>query len=100
VNLPDFRELEEAEDFFAFLDVPYDARVLDRSRLVILKRFSFELDEAARAVSDATAEGWRALAREALRRAYAPFERAPGGGDATLGAIRLVKLRTRERPIH
>jgi hypothetical protein len=68
--LPELHSCDEAEDFFAALDVPFDPRVLDAHRLPILRRFG----EALVVISDRhPGEGediLRGLVRAALREAY------------------------------
>jgi len=95
--------LSSAEDFFAYFELPFDARVLAASRLHILKRFH---DNLAR-IDGLEAQGddaKRAVYRAELQRAYQSFvtgsalsERVfPGlmrmqGAFVALSALRLPK---------
>ena len=63
-------QLSAAEDFFAFLDVPYDAQVVNVARLHILRRMRQYLAEGLVSEDDAQV---REAARAALMRAHADF---------------------------
>ena len=64
--------LSSAEDFFAYFELPFDARVLAASRLHILKRFhdNLALIDGLEALDD---DAKRAVYRAALQRAYQSF---------------------------
>ncbi|NRP75511.1 Nitrogenase-stabilizing/protective protein NifW [Ensifer psoraleae] len=65
------KSLSAAEDFFETLGVSYEPKVLDISRLHIMKRMGQYLAEQG--FSDLGAVAAVARAREALERAYADF---------------------------
>lgn len=71
--IPELDGLAEAEEFFEALAVPFDARVLDRHRLQILKVFGLALGSWLGANPAADAVGRRAAAARALRQAHDVF---------------------------
>ena len=76
--------LSSAEQFFDLLDLPYDVRVLNVSRLHILKRFHDQLDFG---LLEGMADGEvRAQCRAALAAAYREF--AEGQGTKTFKVFR------------
>jgi nitrogenase-stabilizing/protective protein len=73
--LEDLAKLSAAEEFFAFLDVPFDPKVIQVARLHILRRMAqylkgSEIEGAFDVRSDADI---RALCRSHLERAYKDF---------------------------
>lgn len=64
-------DLSAAEEFFSYLDLPYEPSVLHVHRLHILKRFHQYL--AATPPEAADEAGQRAACRALLARAYADF---------------------------
>lgn len=72
----ELKRLSAAEDFFRYLAVPFDAAVLDRARLHILKKMGQSL--AGARTDGASDEEVRERFRAALEAAYADFvERSP-----------------------
>jgi nitrogenase-stabilizing/protective protein len=69
--LNQLRTLSAAEDFFGFLDVPYDPAVLNVARLHILKRMGEYLRENM--LAEADDDMARSLCRTHLERAYSDF---------------------------
>ncbi|BDG05810.1 nitrogenase-stabilizing/protective protein NifW [Anaeromyxobacter oryzae] len=69
MRLDDLHGLTEAEDYFAALDVPFDAAALAPIRLAVLRRFGLEL-EAITGWIGASDEARVAAARDALAAAY------------------------------
>lgn len=65
-------ELTDAEDFLDYFGVPYDPRVVDVSRLHILKRFHDYLQQAALSGQE-SAPAQRVLYKSLLERAYQDF---------------------------
>lgn len=63
-------KLSSAEEFFHFLDVPYEPSVLNVSRLHILRRMGDNLRKASDETDDAQA---REYFRAHLERAYSDF---------------------------
>jgi nitrogenase-stabilizing/protective protein len=68
--LEQLSKLSSAEDFFRFLDVPFDPAVLNVARLHILRRMGDNLRKAASEPDEARA---RAYFRAHLERAYQDF---------------------------
>jgi nitrogenase-stabilizing/protective protein len=71
--LEQLTKLSSAEDFFLFLNVPYDPAVLNVSRLHILRRMGDNLRKAGMEPDEAKA---RAYFRAHLERAYEDFVRS------------------------
>lgn len=70
-TLDELRKLSAAEEFFAFLEVPFDPAVVRVARLHILKRMGQYLDGADwEGLDDA---GVRVLCRQHLEQAYGDF---------------------------
>jgi nitrogenase-stabilizing/protective protein len=69
--LNDLRRLSSAEEFFTYLEVPYDPRVLNVARLHILRRMGESLSREASAEEDDSAARERCHAH--LKTAYADF---------------------------
>jgi nitrogenase-stabilizing/protective protein len=67
----DLKALSSAEDFFHYLDVPYDPQRLRVVRLHILSRMGSELTDAD--ISGLSDEEARAKCREVLTLAYDSF---------------------------
>lgn len=73
--IDELRRLSAAEEFFAFLDVPYEPSVVQVARLHILRRMGqylkqSEVDDAFAGMEDA---GIRAVCRAHLEQAYQDF---------------------------
>jgi nitrogenase-stabilizing/protective protein len=68
--LEQLSRLSSAEDFFRFLDLPFDPAVLNVARLHILRRMADNLRNAAPEMDEARS---RAFFRAHLERAYTDF---------------------------
>ena len=68
--LEQLSKLSSAEEFFRFLDVPYDPSVVNVARLHILRRMGDNLRKSSPESDDVKA---RAFFREHLERAYQDF---------------------------
>lgn len=68
--IPELHACEEAEDFFAALDVTFEPRVLEAHRLPVLRRFGDMLVEIVDRHPGADGGTLRSLARAALQEAY------------------------------
>jgi nitrogenase-stabilizing/protective protein len=85
--LEELSRLARAEEFFDFLGVAYDPRVLAVYRLRLLKRFGLEMAAIDAHEPRPSAPERRRLYAEALRRAHEQFAgwlasgAAPGRGD-------------------
>ncbi|TIX51647.1 nitrogenase stabilizing/protective protein NifW [Alteraurantiacibacter aquimixticola] len=73
--LEDLQQLSSAEEFFDFLDVPYEPQVVHVARLHIMRRMGQYLrgSEVEGALEDAGDEALRTLCREHLQQAYDDF---------------------------
>ena len=71
--LEQLSKLSSAEDFFRFLNLPFDPAVLNVARLHILRRMGDNLRQAAAEPDEAKA---RAYFRAHLERAYEDFVRS------------------------
>jgi nitrogenase-stabilizing/protective protein len=89
--LPELEGLESAEDFFAALRVPFDARVLAVSRLHVMRRFGRAMDELLRGGRGASEAETREALRGALRDAHATFERATPLEEGDFGVLRAAR---------
>lgn len=72
-----FNELRDAEDYFDFFSLPFDPRVLDTSRLHILKAFSDSIADLRQKAGSDPSKLW-SLHRQALQNAYALFQVSSG----------------------
>ncbi|WP_315709201.1 nitrogenase-stabilizing/protective protein NifW [Brenneria uluponensis] len=71
-RLPGVAELESAESFFAFFDLPYDASWLSKCHLPVLREFHRRLAAAVplrNNLEDSTTADWQ-LARRLLAESY------------------------------
>jgi nitrogenase-stabilizing/protective protein len=75
-TLQELSRLSAAEEFFAFLAVPYDPPVVHVNRLHILKRFNQYLRTTQPRVTDLGPEAQRLACRDLLIRAYDDFVRS------------------------
>jgi len=78
-------DIECAEDLFALLDVPFDARVLAVHRVHILKRFGQEMDALERRYPPLLEAERLPLYAAALRRTHELYAR---GGSETEPFVR------------
>lgn len=76
----DLSELTDAEDFLDYFGIAYDPKVIDVSRLHILKRFHDYLQQAAPS-GDESEPALRALYRGLLERAYQDFVHSSPGEE-------------------
>lgn len=70
--LTEIGKLSSAEDFFSFLEVPHDPKVVQVNRLHILKRFHDYLGKAE-SLADVGPREMRAAYRSLLEKAYRDF---------------------------
>lgn len=75
--IEDMKRLESVEDFLAYFAIDYDVRVVQVSRLHILKRFHQYLAQQERIEDLAPASAY-AVCRSLLERAYADFTASSG----------------------
>ncbi|MGB7440310.1 MAG: nitrogenase-stabilizing/protective protein NifW [Coleofasciculaceae cyanobacterium] len=70
MSLAEFEKLRDAEDYFQFLNLPYDEHVIDVNRLHILKKFSLAIQEIAESNPNISEEELLNKYREALEKSY------------------------------
>ena len=94
--LEDLRRLSAAEEIFAYLDVPFEKRILDVARLHILRRMGETLArDAAAGASGEDEAAARERYRGHLQAAYADFvARSP----LDERVFKVLKDAVRERP--
>ena len=90
--IPELDGLDEAEEFFEALQVPYDRRVLARHRLHLLRVFGLVLGSWIRSNPEATPRERRDAAVRALREAHASFAEPTPRGRRNPFAPGLVQL--------
>lgn len=73
ISPEDLRALEQAEDFFEVLQVPYERHVLEVYRLHILRRFGLEREAIDRQAGLTEAERLGRY-RDALERAHRTYQ--------------------------
>lgn len=72
-TLAEFNQLTDAEQYFLFFDLPYDAKLVNVNRLHILQKFSNSIKALDAAVADLSEAERLAQYREALQEAYNVF---------------------------
>ncbi len=95
--LPEFGEVEQAEDFFEALGVSYDRRVVAAHRTQILRLFGKALTALEATAPFLGEEGMRATLRGALRDAHdavAAGARAPSPARTGQGQVVVLRRRT------
>jgi len=70
--LDDLEELESAEDFLHYFELPYDPSIVHVNRLHILQRFHDYLDQGKAQLPD-DEDALRAIYKQLLARAYQDF---------------------------
>ncbi|MCL1490969.1 MAG: nitrogenase-stabilizing/protective protein NifW [Pseudanabaena sp. Salubria-1] len=73
-TLSEFQKLTDAEQYFEFFELDYDAQVVNINRLHILKKFSQSLEEIDNKLVEAAEEQKLSLYREALENSYATLQ--------------------------
>jgi nitrogenase-stabilizing/protective protein len=69
-----FNQITQAEDYFAFFNLPYDAKYLNVNRLHILQKFSRLMRDEGALYPDMDNEATFNHYRELLQRAYSLFQ--------------------------
>jgi nitrogenase-stabilizing/protective protein len=72
-NLDQFNRLVDAEEYFEFFELPYDAQIVNVNRLHILKKFSQYMKEVDLNSPDLSKQEKLSQYRVALKRAYDVF---------------------------
>ncbi len=73
-----FAQLSDAEDFFNFFDLPWDARVIDRHRVALLRAWAGAIQRIDVAHRGASAEERLWLYRESLAELHEAFATGQG----------------------
>jgi nitrogenase-stabilizing/protective protein len=73
LNLEDFRKIVNAEDYFEFFQLPYDAKIVNVNRLHILKKFSQLMQEIDENNPNISSEEKLTQYRLALENSYQVF---------------------------
>ncbi|MBW4512419.1 MAG: nitrogenase-stabilizing/protective protein NifW [Scytonematopsis contorta HA4267-MV1] len=73
LNLEDFRKIVNAEDYFEFFQLPYDAKIVNVNRLHILKKFSQLMQEIDENNPNISHEEKLSQYRSALENSYQVF---------------------------
>lgn len=68
-----FKQIVQAEEYFDFFQLPYDAKVVNVNRLHILKKFSQLIEEIDNDYTDLSDVERLSKYREALQEAYQLF---------------------------
>jgi nitrogenase-stabilizing/protective protein len=96
--LPELAGLDDAEQIFEALGVPYDPRVLAAHRLHVLRRFGLAVETFLAERPLASESERRAAIRRALRESHDTFRRSTPRDERVFGVHRartLVTLRRR-----
>jgi nitrogenase-stabilizing/protective protein len=72
-TLVDFQKLNDAEQFFEFFELPYDAKVVNVNRLHILQKFSQAIAQIEATTPDLSEAEKLEQYQTALEQAYAVF---------------------------
>ncbi|MCX5935043.1 MAG: nitrogenase-stabilizing/protective protein NifW [Pseudanabaena sp. LacPavin_0818_WC45_MAG_42_6] len=73
-TLSEFQKLTDAEQYFEFFELDYDAQVVNINRLHILKKFSQSLEEIDNKLVEVAEEEKLGFYREALETSYATLQ--------------------------
>ncbi|MCU0534580.1 MAG: nitrogenase-stabilizing/protective protein NifW [Hydrococcus sp. Prado102] len=73
LNLAEFKKITDAEDYFQFFQLPYDANVVNVNRLHILKQFAKNMKEIDTNFPDLNESEKLDRYKEALVQAYQVF---------------------------
>lgn len=73
LNLAEFKKITDAEDYFQFFQLPYDAKVVNINRLHILKQFAKNMNEIDTNLPDLSESEKLDRYKEALIHAYEVF---------------------------
>lgn len=91
---PDLRDLESAEDFLDYLEIPHDPQVLNTSRLHVLQRFHDYLATT----DDPGDDGRDGMIRVLLQRAYDDFVRSDPLTERVFKVLKDAKERPQSPP--
>jgi nitrogenase-stabilizing/protective protein len=73
LNLAEFKKITDAEDYFQFFQLPYDAKVVNVNRLHILKQFAKNMNEIDTNLPDLSESEKLDRYKDALVHAYEVF---------------------------
>jgi nitrogenase-stabilizing/protective protein len=73
LNIAEFKKITDAEDYFQFFQLPYDAKVVNVNRLHILKQFAKNMNEIDTNFPDLSESETLDRYKDALVHAYEVF---------------------------
>jgi nitrogenase-stabilizing/protective protein len=89
----EIEELESAEDFLQYFELPYEARVVHVNRLHILQRFHDYLDKGAVHMPK-NEEAQRAVYKQLLARAYQDFVASDAQTEKVFKVFKMAEPQT------
>jgi nitrogenase-stabilizing/protective protein len=89
----EIEELESAEDFLQYFELPYDAPVVHVNRLHILQRFHDYLGNGAVHMPE-NEEAQRAIYKELLARAYQDFVESDAQTEKVFKVFKMAEPQT------
>ena len=89
----EMEELESAEDFLQYFELPYDASVVHVNRLHILQRFHDYLDKGAARMPE-NEEAQRAIYKQFLARAYQDFVESDAQTEKVFKVFKMAEPQT------
>jgi nitrogenase-stabilizing/protective protein len=89
----EIEELESAEDFLQYFELPYDASVVHVNRLHILQRFHDYLGNGATQMPE-DEEAQRAIYKELLARAYQDFVESDAQTEKVFKVFKMAEPQT------
>jgi nitrogenase-stabilizing/protective protein len=89
----EIEELESAEDFLQYFELPYDARVVHVNRLHILQRFHDYLGKGAGHMPK-NEEAQRAVYKQLLARAYQDFVESDAQTEKVFKVFKMTEPQT------
>lgn len=89
----EIEELESAEDFLQYFELPYDASVVHVNRLHILQRFHDYLGNGAMQMPE-DEEAQRAIYKELLARAYQDFVESDAQTEKVFKVFKMAEPQT------
>jgi nitrogenase-stabilizing/protective protein len=89
----EIEELESAEDFLQYFELPYEARVVHVNRLHILQRFHDYLDKGAEHLPE-NEEAQRAVYKQLLARAYQDFVESDAQTEKVFKVFKMAEPQT------
>jgi nitrogenase-stabilizing/protective protein len=89
----EIEELESAEDFLQYFELPYDASIVHVNRLHILQRFHDYLGKGAAHMAE-NEEAQRAIYKQLLARAYQDFVESDAQTEKVFKVFKMTEPQT------